>query len=266
MSFETIRVATDARGIAEVTLNRPDKHNAMNAQMIAELSEAARSLAADTVVRAVVLRANGPTFCAGGDLGWMRAQAEKDRAGKIKEAGALATMLGLWNVLPKPLIGRVHGAAYGGGLGLIAVCDVVVAEDKTRFALTETRLGLIPATIGPFVVRRLGEAFARQVFFTGKPFDTAFLMRAGMVACSCSAEELDAAVEDEIQAILSCAPGAVARAKNLSRWLMANDDPASAADYSANALADCWETEETQEGISAFFAKETPSWRQSNQG
>ncbi|WP_278924002.1 MULTISPECIES: crotonase/enoyl-CoA hydratase family protein [Pseudophaeobacter] len=264
MSFETIRVTTDARGIAEVTLNRPDKHNAMNAQMIAELSDAARSLSADSTVRAVVLRAEGASFCAGGDLGWMRAQAEKDRAGKMKEAGALATMLGLWNVLPKPLIGRVHGAAYGGGIGLVAVCDVVVAEDVARFALTETRLGLIPATIGPFVVGRMGEAFARQVFFTGKPFDTAFLMRAGMVARSCSAKHLDAAVEDEIRAILTCAPGAVARAKELSRRLAGIDDPASAADYSANALADCWETEETQEGIAAFFAKETPSWRQSN--
>ena len=265
MNFETIRVTVDARGIAEVTLNRPDKHNAMNAHMIAELSDAARSLAADNAVRAVVLRANGPTFCAGGDLGWMRAQAEKDRAGKMKEAGALATMLGLWNVLPKPLIGRVHGAAYGGGLGLIAVCDVVVAEDKTRFALTETRLGLIPATIGPFVVGRMGEAFARQVFFTGKPFDTAFLMRAGLVSRSCSAGDIDAAVEDEILAILNCAPGAVARAKALCCTL-AGAETVNAAEYTANALADCWETDETQEGIAAFFAKNTPEWRQSNEG
>lgn len=263
LNFETIRLTTDARGIAEVTLDRPDKHNAMNAQMIAELSDAARTLSADDAVRVVVLRAEGPSFCAGGDLGWMRAQAEKDRAGKIEEASALAEMLGLWNVLPKPLIGRVHGAAYGGGLGLVAVCDVVVAEEATRFALTETRLGLIPATIGPFVVGRMGQAFARQVFFTGKPFNTAFLVRAGLVARSCCADELDAAVEDEILSVLGCAPGAIARAKALCRALVGTD-PAEAAHLSANALADCWETDETQEGIAAFFAKETPSWRQAS--
>jgi len=265
MSYETIGQTIDARGIACVTLRRPDKHNAMNAQMIGELSNAARELSGDDAVRAVVLAGEGRSFCAGGDLGWMRDQAEKDRAGKMQEAGALAKMLGLWNTLPKPLIGQVHGAAYGGGIGLIAVCDVVIAEENTRFALTETRLGLIPATIGPFVVRRMGEAFARQVFFTAKPFDAAFLMRAGLVARSCAAVDLDGAVEEEIKAILACAPGAVAAAKTLCREL-AGTDPADAADYSANALADCWETDETQEGIAAFFAKETPPWRQSSQG
>lgn len=260
--FDTISLTKDDRGIAYVTLQRPDKHNAMNAQMIAELSDAARQIGGDATVRAVVLSGEGRTFCAGGDLGWMQDQAQKDRAGKMKEAGALAQMLGLWNTLPKPVIGRVHGAAYGGGIGLVAVCDVVVAAENTRFALTETKLGLIPATIGPFVVRRMGEAFARQVFFTGKPFDAAFLMRAGLVARSCSAEELDAAVEEEIQIILECAPGAVAAAKALCRTL-AGTDPSDAAEFTANALADCWETEETQEGIAAFFAKQTPSWRQS---
>ncbi|PLX37039.1 MAG: enoyl-CoA hydratase [Hyphomicrobiales bacterium] len=260
MSYETIRVERDARGIASVVLCRAEKHNAMNAQMIAELSDAASALAADDSVRAVVLSGEGRIFCAGGDLGWMRAQADKDRAGKIGEARALADMLGLWDALPKPLIGCVHGAAYGGGLGLIAVCDVVVAEENTRFALTETRLGLIPATIGPFVVRRMGEAFARQVFFTASAFDAAFLMRVGLVARSCPADELDAAVEEQVAAILQCAPGAVAAAKALCRKLAGND-PASFADLTANALADRWETAETQEGIAAFFNKETPSWR-----
>lgn len=262
MTYETINLSTDARGVATVTLMRPEKHNAMNAQMIAELSDAARTLADNKTVRAVVLAGEGRSFCAGGDLGWMRDQADKDRAGKIQEAGALATMLGLWNALPKPLIGRVHGAAYGGGIGLVAVCDVVIADETTRFALTETRLGLIPATIGPFVVGRMGEAFARQVFFTAKPFDAAFLVRAGLVAHSVSSEALDAAVEEEILAILDCAPGAVAAAKALCRDL-ATMDPAHAAEYSANALADCWETQETQEGIAAFFAKQSPSWRNS---
>ncbi|MDD9731688.1 crotonase/enoyl-CoA hydratase family protein [Mameliella sp. AT18] len=260
MSFETIRVTRDERGIATVTLARPEKHNAMNAQMIGELTEAAKALAEDSSVRAVILTGEGRSFCAGGDLGWMRAQAEQDRAGKMQEAGSLAGMLGLWNALPKPVIGQVQGAAYGGGIGLIAVCDIVIAEENTRFALTETRLGLIPATIGPFVVRRMGEAFARQVFFTARPFDAAFLMRAGLVARICAAEGMAEAVEEEVSAILNCAPGAVSAAKVLCREL-AGTDPVQAADMTASALADCWETEETQEGISAFFAKETPTWR-----
>ncbi|WP_372835296.1 enoyl-CoA hydratase-related protein, partial [Puniceibacterium confluentis] len=217
MTFQTLSVATDARGIAQVTLQRPDKHNAMNAQMIAELTEVARELGADDAVRAVVLSGAGRTFCAGGDLAWMRDQAAQDRPGKVAGARALADMLGLWNALPKPLIGRVHGAAYGGGLGLVAVCDIVLAESSTRFALTETRLGLIPATIGPFVVARLGEAFARQVFFNARPFDVAFLIRAGLVAHACPAADLDAAVEAEVTGILDCAPGAVAAAKALCR-------------------------------------------------
>jgi methylglutaconyl-CoA hydratase len=191
----------------------------------------------------------------------MRDQADKDRTGKMAEARTLATMLGLWNALPKPLIGRVHGAAYGGGIGLVAVCDIVIADAETRFALTETRLGLIPATIGPFVIRRMGEAFARQVFFNAKPFDAEFLVRAGLVARACPASELDSAVEAEVAAILDCAPGAVARAKALCRAL-AGPDPVESADLTANALADCWETHETREGIAAFFAKQTPPWRQ----
>lgn len=260
MSLKTISVVCDQRGVAYVTLKRADKHNAMNAEMISELNEAAMSLGNDEAIRAVVLSGEGKSFCAGGDLSWMRAQAEKDRAGKIQEAGTLAQMLGTWNSLPKPVIGRVHGAAYGGGIGLVAVCDVVVAETATKFALTETRLGLIPATIGPFVVRRMGEAFARQVFFNGKAFDAAFLMRAGLVARICLAEELDAAIEEEVHSFLDCAPGAVALAKALCRQL-AGQDPMKDAEMTANALADCWETEETHEGITAFFAKKTPSWR-----
>lgn len=260
MSFETIQMTVDGRGVATITLNRPNKHNAMNALMIAELTEVALALAIDDNVRAVILTGAGPSFCAGGDLGWMRAQADADQAGKMHSALALARMLALWNGLPKPVIGQVHGAAYGGGIGLIAVCDIVIAEENTRFALTETRLGLIPATIGPFVVRRMGEAFARQVFFTGRPFDAAFLMRTGLVARACSADNLADAVEEEVRAVLTCAPGAVATAKALCCDLAAGL-PTNTSEMTANALADRWETEEAQEGIKAFFAKAVPSWR-----
>lgn len=261
MTLETIRVEQDARGIATVTLARPEKHNAMNAQMIAELNGAAHVLGADDSVRAVIMAADGPTFCAGGDLGWMREQAEKDRAGKMAEARALAGMLGAWNGLAKPLIGKVQGAAYGGGIGLISVCDIAVAVRDAKFGLTETRLGIIPATIGPFVVRKLGEGFARQVFFNARPFGTEFALRAGLIARVAADDGLEAAVEEEAAAFLECAPGAVADAKALARRL-GGQDPAELAEMTASALADRWETEEAQAGIAAFFAKETPPWRQ----
>lgn len=262
MTFETIRLAVDERGMALVTLARPDKHNAMNALMISELMEAATSLGADATVRVVVLAGEGKTFCAGGDLGWMREQAGKDRIGKMEEAGALAAMLGAWNGLSIPVIGRVQGAAYGGGIGLIAVCDIAIAADNCRFALTETRLGLIPATIGPFVVRKLGEAFARQVFFNSKPFGVSLGERSGLLTRSCAAEDLDATVAEEVDAFLGCAPGAVASAKALCLALGSGGDPVAMADMSANALADRWETDEAQAGIDAFFAKREPHWRQ----
>jgi len=260
MTLETIRVEEDSRGIATVTLARPEKHNAMNAQMIAELNGAAHVLGSDDSVRAVIMAADGPTFCAGGDLGWMREQAEKDRAGKMTEARALAGMLGAWNALPKPLIAKVQGAAYGGGIGLISVCDIAVAAREAKFGLTEVGLGLIPATIGPYVVRKLGEAFARQVFFNAKPFGTDFALRSGLIAHISTHDGLDEAVEAEAAAFLQCAPGAVADGKALARAL-GGPDPAEMAEMTANALADRWETEEAQAGIAAFFAKETPPWR-----
>lgn len=254
MTFETIRIDRDGRGIATLTLNRPEKHNALNALMIHELTHAAIRLSAEKHVRAVVLAAEGPSFCAGGDLNWMREQATKDRSGKMEEARALATMLNTLNTLQKPLIGRVQGAAYGGGVGMIAVCDTVIASDTARFALTETRLGLIPATIGPFVVRRMGEGYARQVFFTAKPFDAAFALKCGLVSSLAGEGELDAKVEIEIAAILKTKPGAVAAAKALCLSL-GGADLSSQFEMTAAALADRWETEEAQEGISAFLSK-----------
>ncbi|AQZ49877.1 enoyl-CoA hydratase-related protein [Martelella mediterranea] len=251
--FETISLSVDERQVATVTLARPDKHNAMNATMIAELAEVAADLAERSDIRVVVLAAEGRTFCAGGDLNWMRAQREKDRAGKIAEAMTLARMLKLWNDLPKPVIARVEGSAYGGGLGLIAVSDIVVAAENARFALTETRLGLIPATIGPFVVRKFGEAFARQVFFSARPFGADFMHRAGAVARVCPAGDVEAAVAEEVDACLQCAPGAVAAAKSLCLSI-SGMDPSEAMTFSAEALADRWETDEAKAGIAAFFA------------
>ena len=252
MPHNTIKLTTDTRGIATLTLARPEKHNAMNAEMMVEITDAVKALGADGTVRAVILAAEGKSFCAGADLNWMRAQADQDRVGKIAEARVLANMLATLNTLPKPLIGRVEGNAYGGGIGMMAVCDIVIATEGLRFALTETKLGLIPATIGPFVLRRMTETYARQVFFTAKSFDTELALRSGLVSTICAADEMDAAIEAEIKPILKTAPGAVAEAKKLLQQMQGRDVQKD-IDLTVNALADRWETDEAQQRIAAFF-------------
>ena len=258
--FDTIRIAIDQRGIARLTLNRPEKHNALNAAMIADLRRAADQIAAAAgKIRAVVLDGAGKTFCAGGDLGWMKDQAAKDRMGKLDEARGLAEMLAALNDLPQPLIARVHNAAYGGGIGMMCVADLAIVAEGCTFALSETRLGLIPATIGPFVIRRMGEGFARQVFFTAQAFGTDLALRAGLAAEIVPEADLDAAVERQITAILATAPGAVASAKALAKKL-GGPDPRAEIEMTINALADRWEDDEAATGIAAFFARETPPW------
>ncbi|PKQ14008.1 MAG: enoyl-CoA hydratase [Alphaproteobacteria bacterium HGW-Alphaproteobacteria-1] len=256
----TITIERDARGVVTLWLDRADKHNAMSAQMIAELHEAALDLGADDAVRVVVLGARGRSFCAGGDLGWMRAQFEAEPEVRGREAGKLAHMLQALNTLPKPLIGRVQGNAFGGGVGMVSVCDVAVGVEGALFALTETRLGLIPATIGPYVAARMGEAMARRVFMSGRRFDADEAVRLGLLACAVPEAELDAAVAAEVAPYLDCAPGAVARAKALLRGFGPRID-AEVIETTIAALAECWAGEEAPEGIAAFFDKRTPRWR-----
>lgn len=171
MDFETIQIAVDERGVATLTLNRPEQHNALSGLMIDELLSATLRLANDDAVRIVVLTGQGTSFCAGGDLSWMQAQVEATRADRIEAARKLALMLKALRDLPKPLIGRVNGQAYGGGVGLISVCDAAIGVTGARFGLTETKLGLIPATISPYVVARIGQAHALRNFTSARLFD-----------------------------------------------------------------------------------------------
>lgn len=256
---QTISIATDQRGVAIVTLNRPEKHNAMSAQMIAELQQAAVALGQDPNVRAVVLTGAGESFCAGGDLGWMQAQMQADAASRGQQAGALASMLGTLNAMPKPLIGRVQGPAYGGGIGLLSVCDVAIGATGARFGLTETRLGLIPATIGPYVLARMGEAMARRVFMSARLFLAEEAVTLGLLARAVAPEDLDAAVEAEVVPYLACAPGAVAAAKALALKLGGAPGPEDVA-HSIAELVARWESPEAEEGIAAFFARRKPAW------
>ncbi|MEM6488560.1 MAG: crotonase/enoyl-CoA hydratase family protein [Pseudomonadota bacterium] len=255
-----VLVETDARGVATITLNRPARHNAMNAAMISALAEAAARLGADPAVRAVVIAGRGESFCAGADLDWMRAQAEATRDGRIAEAGRLAAMLGALDRLPKPLIARVHGQAFGGGLGLMAVADAAVVAKPGRFAFTEVRLGLTPATISPYVVTRIGRAGAREVFFSGRPFGAEDAVRLGLAAEAVAPEMLDQAVAGQVAPYLAAAPGAVAAAKALVDRLAPGPTDATVA-MTVDALADRWESDEVAEGIDAFFAKRRPAWR-----
>jgi len=258
---ETISIERDARGVATLWLGRAEKHNAMSAQMIAELHAAVQDLGADDAVRVVVLAAKGKSFCAGGDLGWMREQFEADPETRSREAAKLAHMLHALNTLPKPLVGRVHGNAFGGGIGLMSVCDVAVGDAGAQFALTETRLGLIPATIGPYVAARMGEACARRVFMSGRRFDAGEAVALGLLARAVPEGDLDAAVEAEVVPYLECAPGAVARAKALLRGLGPRIDEDVIAD-TIDALAETWAGDEAPEGIAAFFERRTPGWQQ----
>ena len=257
--METIRLEEDERGVATLTLARGEKRNAMSGEMIAELAEAAAQIAASDTVRAAVLAAEGKAFCAGGDLGWMREQMAADDDARRHEAMALAQMLRALDTLPVPLIGRVQGDAFGGGIGLMSVCDLVIAAEGTRFGLTETKLGLIPATIGPYVVARMGAAKARRVFFSSRLFDVEEAQELGLVAKIVAPEVLDAAVEVEITPYLSCAPGAVAAAKGLIADL-GHGISEDALNTSVDALVRRWATEEADEGTAAFFEKRKPRW------
>jgi methylglutaconyl-CoA hydratase len=257
--FRTIRLETDSRGVARLTLSRPEKHNALDAVMIAEITEAARMLASDPAARVAVLASEGRSFCAGGDLGWMRAQMEADAEAREAQARALAGMLAALDGLPMPLLAAVQGPAYGGGVGLLAVCDMAVGVEGAVFAMTETRLGIIPATIGPYVLARIGAPAARRLMLPARRFGATEAVGLGLLSRISLPEELSAAVEEEVAALLACAPGAVADTKRLIRDLSGRVSP-EAVDLSIRALVERWESQEAQDGITAFFDKTTPPW------
>jgi len=254
-----VRIAVDARGVATMTLNHPEKHNILAPEVIAALTDAAARLGADKDVRVVVLSGAGKSFCAGGDLEWMVRQIEADHATRLVEARKLATMLQALNTMPKPLIGCIQGQAFGGGVGMMSVCDVAVGVAGARFGLTEARLGVIPATIGPYVVARMGEARARRVFMSGRLFGAEEAVALGLLARAVAPEDLEAAVEAEVTPYLACAPGAVAHAKALARALGPAIDE-TVITRSVEALVACWEGAEIREGIAAFFEKRPARW------
>lgn len=256
---EVLDVEISTTGVAHLRLNRPEKHNALDAGLIAALAETVPLLAMDEGLRAVVLTGNGASFCAGGDLGWMRDQMAADAATRAANARGFAAMLGALDALPMPLIARVNGPAYGGGVGLIAVCDCAIGVDTARFGLTETRLGLIPAMIGPYVLARIGAAASRRWMVNARLFGADEAVRLGLLSEAVAPEALDAAVEAEVTAHLAAAPGAVRAVKRLVRDLGGRVGP-EAVEASVAALLARWESAEAQEGVAAFFARRKPDW------
>ncbi len=249
--------------VAEVWLNRPEVRNAFNDAVIAELTQAFTQLGADPTLRAIVLGGHGKAFCAGADLGWMRAMADFSWEENRADAQALADMLWTIYSCPLPLVGRIHGDCYAGGVGLAAVCDVLVAADGVHFCLSEARLGLLPATIAPYVLRALGEQAARRYFSTAERFDAAAAKTLGFVHEVVAAEALDAKVADIVAALVANGPAAVKACKRLVQDFAGRSiDSALRAD-SARRIADIRASAEGREGVQSFLGKRAPSWQSS---
>lgn len=261
MSSANVRITVDPRGIATLILNRPERRNAFDDALIGELTEAFRAIGADGDVRALVLTGAGAAFSAGGDLNWMRRMAGYGEAENYADAMALATMLRTLDALPKPTIARVNGAAFAGGVGLICCCDIAVATEGAVFSISEVRLGLVPSTIGPYVVAAIGARAARRYSLTGEIFAAADALRIGLVHEIVSASDLDAAVEQIVAALLCGAPRAQGRAKRLIAELSnrAVDDEIMA--LTARTIAEARASEEGREGVSSFLEKRAPVWR-----
>jgi methylglutaconyl-CoA hydratase len=256
--YVTIRVERDGR-VARVWLDRPKVRNAFNALMIGELRQALSTLAGDEAVRVVVLSGRGTSFCAGADLAWMRDVARFSREENLRETLDLAECLHDLYSLPKPTVARVNGPAIGGGTGFLAACDIAVASTEARFGLSEVKIGVVPAAISPYVLRRIGEGRARRYFLTGERFDARRAEEIGLVNAAVAPAELDAKVEGIVSSLLSSGPEALAKAKELLTRVpgMSFEE---AKRYTAEMIASLRTSAEAQEGMAAFLEKRKPKW------
>jgi methylglutaconyl-CoA hydratase len=257
----TLDIRRPSVHVAEVWLNRPEVRNAFNEGVIAELTQAFTTLGADTELRAIVLGGHGKAFCAGADLSWMRAMAGYTWEQNHADAAALAQML--WTIwrCPVPVVGRIHGDCYAGGVGLAAVCDVLVAAEGLHFCLSEARLGLLPATIGPYVVRALGEQASRRYFVTAERFSAAQALALGFVHDVVAPDALDARVSEIVAALVAGGPAAVRACKQLVKDVAGRPVDAALRDDTARRIADIRASAEGKEGVQAFLNKREPAWR-----
>jgi methylglutaconyl-CoA hydratase len=256
------RVALALDGpVAHVVLDRPGVRNALDGAMVRELHDAVAAASAQEEVRVLVLAGRGPAFCAGADLEWMKTVAGFAREENLADARALFELFEAIDRSPKAVVARVQGAALGGGAGLVAVADIAVAEEAAQFGFTEVRLGLVPAVISPFVVRKIGVSAARELFLTGERFSVARAAAIGLVHRVVKLEDLDAAVDERVGELLKAAPGAVAAAKALIRGV-AGRPVEGVRDVVCRRIAERRASDEGREGLAAFLEKRAPAWGQ----
>lgn len=246
--------------VATVTLNRPEVRNAFNDDVIVELTQAFTDLGAKADVRCIVLAANGSAFCAGADLNWMRRMADYTHAQNLADAGQLAAMLAAIYACPKPTIAKIQGDVYAGGTGLVAACDVAVSSNAANYCLSETRLGLIPATISPYVIRAMGARAAHRYFLTAERFDAAEALRIGFVHEVVAPEALDAKVAQLCQALTSAGPVAVGLCKKLVQDVAGQEITAELVRMTVASIADVRVSPEGREGVQSFLQKRKPNW------
>jgi methylglutaconyl-CoA hydratase len=257
-----VNVSIDDRGIATVKLDRADKHNAFNAEIIAALTDALLEVGRNDDVRVVVLTGEGKSFSAGADLNWMKSMAEYSEEQNLEDSLKLAELMQVLDNLSKPTIARVNGHVFGGGVGLVACCDIAIAADHAKFALSEVKLGLVPAVISPYVIAAIGERHARRFFLTAEAMDCDTAKHVGLVHEAVAMDELDAAVEKEIALLLAGGPEAQAAAKHLVRQVCHHDDDAEShlLKTTAELIAQIRVSDEGQEGLGAFLEKRKPNW------
>jgi methylglutaconyl-CoA hydratase len=258
--FETLQLEFD-RGCATVWLNRPDKHNAFHEGVIAELTRCFEQLSVDPAVRMIVLAGRGRSFCAGADLEWMQRQASATYDANMADARRLALMLRTIAQTPKPTVARVHGGAFGGGLGLVCVCDIAMATPEATFGTTEVRLGLTPSTISPYVLSAIGERAARRYFLSGERFDAREALRIGLIHELTDTTALDSQLAGVLDALRQSGPQAQAHCKELMTLLRGRDPSEPLVlEQTARSIADVRSGDEAREGIAAFLAKRKPDW------
>lgn len=250
-------------GVARVTLNRPDVHNAFDDALITALHETADGLAARSDVRVVLLAGAGKSFCAGADLRWMQRMVDYTEAENREDSLAMARMFGAWNALPKPVVARMHGAAIGGGAGLVSVCDIVVAAAGAPIGFSEVRLGILPAVISPFVISRIGAGAARELFLTGERIPAERALALGLVHRVAPVDRLDEEIDAVVAMLLAGGPDALARTKRLIAEV-AGRTPEAVAELTAEAIAAARVGHEGQDGLRAFLERRKPAWRETD--
>jgi len=248
-------------GVARVLLDRPEIRNAFDDALIAALTRTLRELDADPAVRAVVLGGNGPAFCAGADLNWMKRMAGYTYEQNLADARALAAMLKTLDRMKKPTVARVHGPAFAGGVGLVAACDIAVGVPEAKFCLSEAKLGLSPATISPYVVRAMGERMAHRYFLTAEVFDGSEAHRIGLLSMLSPSEELDGEIDEVLKHLVQGGPEALDKIKDLIRFVSSGEITDSMIDGTAQRIAEIRVSPEGREGIASFLEKRKPGWR-----